>query len=89
MAWADTTSSLSSGPVIEHRTIERRSGLAHHLWERFLGWRAQRETIRQLYSLDAATLRDIGISPREIESVVYGGGRENGRLYDADWWRVK
>ena len=89
MAWADTASGLSTGPIIEHRTIERRPGLAQYLWDRFRGWQAQRETIRQLHALDAATLRDIGISPREIEFVVYGGGRDNGRRYDADWWRTR
>ena len=35
--------------------------------ERFLAWRAQRETLRLLNKVDAATLRDLGIT--DIESV--------------------
>jgi uncharacterized protein YjiS (DUF1127 family) len=88
MAWADTASGFSTGPIIEHRTIERRPSLVQNLWERFRSWQAERETIRQLGALDAATLKDLGISPREIESLVYGGGRD-GRSYNADWWRTK
>jgi uncharacterized protein YjiS (DUF1127 family) len=93
MAWADTTSGFSTGPIIEHRTIEhrtieRRPSLVQTLWERFRSWQAERETVRQLSSLDAATLKDLGISPREIESLVYGGGRD-GRRYNADWWRTR
>ena len=37
---------------------------------RFLAWRARRETVRMLNSVDSATLRDLGIT--DIESVVYG-----------------
>src|SRR5947207_15858548 len=45
-------------------------GALRRLAERFLSWRARRETVRRLNSVDAATLRDLGIS--DIESVVYG-----------------
>ena len=50
---------------------------------RFLAWRAQQATLRLLHSLDAATLRDLGIT--DIESTVYGDPRDSVRGYHADW----
>ena len=55
------------------------------LTARFLAWRAQRETVRILSSVDTATLRDLGIT--DVESVVYGAPEGHKRHYDADWWR--
>ena len=55
------------------------------LTARFLAWRAQRETVRLLNSVDAGTLRDLGIT--DIESAVYGDPRDRMRGYDPDWWR--
>jgi hypothetical protein len=52
---------------------------------RFLAWRARRATLRALQSVDAATLRELGIT--DIESAVYGDPRDRMRGYDADWWR--
>jgi uncharacterized protein YjiS (DUF1127 family) len=52
---------------------------------RFLAWRAQQATLRLLCSLDAATLRDLGLT--DIESEVYGDARDRMRGYDAGWWR--
>src|SRR5436305_463113 len=49
--------------------------------------RGQRETLRLLARVDAATLRDLGIT--DIESAVYGDPRDRMRGYDADWWRNK
>jgi uncharacterized protein YjiS (DUF1127 family) len=54
---------------------------------RFLAWRAQRETVRLLNSVDAGTLRDLGIA--DIESAVYGDPRDRMRGYDPDWWRKR
>ena len=54
---------------------------------RFLTWRAQRETVRLLNSVDAGTLRDLGIT--DIESAVYGDPRDRMRGYDPDWWRKR
>jgi uncharacterized protein YjiS (DUF1127 family) len=65
-----------------------RQGVVARLWARFRAWQAQRETIRLLYSVDSATLRELGISPREIESLVYGDGADRLRSYDRDWWRI-
>jgi uncharacterized protein YjiS (DUF1127 family) len=54
---------------------------------RYLTWRAQRETVRLLNSVDAATLRDLGIT--DVESAVYGDPRDRMRGYDPDWWRER
>jgi uncharacterized protein YjiS (DUF1127 family) len=51
----------------------------------FLAWRAKRQTVRLLQSLDAATLRDLGIT--DIESAVHGDPRDRVPGYDPDWWR--
>ena len=64
-----------------------RPGLLHRLWTRLCAWQAQRLTIRLLHSLDSATLRDLGVSPYEIESLVYGDSRQRARTYDSSWWR--
>jgi uncharacterized protein YjiS (DUF1127 family) len=61
--------------------------LVQDLVSRFLIWRAQRETLRLLNRVDAATLRDLGIA--DIESAVYGDPRDRMRGYDANWWRSK
>jgi uncharacterized protein YjiS (DUF1127 family) len=52
---------------------------------RFLAWRARRMTLQLLSSLDAATLRDLGIC--DIESAVYGDPVDRMRGYDRHWWR--
>jgi len=52
---------------------------------RFLAWRARRMTLRLLSSLDAATLRDLGLT--DIESEVYGEPKDRMRGYDSNWWR--
>ena len=61
------------------------AGTLQRLTTRFLAWRAQRETLRLLNSVDAATLRDLGIT--DAESVVYGAPEGHKRHYDPDWWR--
>jgi hypothetical protein len=43
--------------------------------------------MRLLNRVDAATLRDLGIT--DIESAVYGDPRDRIRGYDANWWRTK
>jgi uncharacterized protein YjiS (DUF1127 family) len=63
------------------------AGLVRKAWRAYWDWRARRVTVMILSSLDARTLRDIGISPGEIESLVqcHGGHRQR---YDASWlWR--
>lgn len=67
-------------------TTRPRSAL-QQLVSRFRAWRAQRETLRLLKQVDAATLRDLGIA--DIESAVYGDPRDRIRGYDANWWQRK
>jgi len=61
------------------------AGPFRHLVTRFLVWRAQRETVRILSSVDSATLRDLGIA--DIESEVYGDPKDRMRGYDPCWWK--
>jgi uncharacterized protein YjiS (DUF1127 family) len=66
---------------------ERRIGNAIRvLTARFLAWRARQVTMRMLSSLDAATLRDLGIT--DIESAVCGDPHDRMRGYEPDWWRT-
>ena len=60
-------------------------GALSRLATRFLAWKAQRETVRLLNAVDAATLRDLGIT--DIESQVYGDPSDRMRGYDRNWWR--
>lgn len=57
------------------------------LANRYLAWRARQVTLRLLNSLDAATLRDLGLT--DVESQVYGDPRDRVRGYDCNWWRRK
>ena len=63
----------------------RQAGTLARLASRFLAWRAQRETVRLLKQVDAATLRDLGIV--DIESQVYGDPADRMRGYDRNWWK--
>jgi uncharacterized protein YjiS (DUF1127 family) len=62
----------------------RASSLLRRAWRVYWERRARRATIMILHSLDCRTLRDIGISPSEIESLVQCGG-DRRRRYDAGW----
>src|SRR4051812_8732415 len=53
----------------------------------YLERRAQRETLRLLNRVDAATLSDLGIT--DIESAVYGDPRDQMRGYDPNWRRKR
>jgi len=55
------------------------AGWAAALWRGYLDRRARRATVRILHSLDSRTLKDIGIDPGEIHSVVYGGDHRRHR----------
>lgn len=83
--WADALAPLAGWP--DEGQQAHRDGVAAHLWDRFQDWRARRATVRALHALDGGTLRDLGINPREIESLVYGDGDDRIRGYDPDWWR--
>ncbi len=56
------------------------------LWTRFCTWYARRATERVLSALDRDTLKDLGIAPSEIASLVYGED-DRSRHYDENWWR--
>ena len=89
MALIDTSSYyVALAPLAGFPEMARRepsSGTLKHLAARFLAWRAQRETVRMLKSVDPATLRDLGIT--DIESQVYGDPKDRMRGYDRDWWK--
>lgn len=53
-------------------------------WSAALDWRERRATVALLQSLDRRTLKDIGIDPQEIESLVYGD-EDRRRRYNAGW----
>jgi uncharacterized protein YjiS (DUF1127 family) len=58
-------------------------------WQAYWDRRARRATVLLLQSLDERTLRDIGIGPGEIESLVCCRGDDRLRPYDAAWPRRK
>ena len=62
------------------------SGWLARQWSRFCAWQARRLTLRLLRSLDDITLRDLGITPNEIESLVYNNGDGRPHRYDPYWW---
>jgi uncharacterized protein YjiS (DUF1127 family) len=72
----------SAGWPRSARPAGRMGDTVRALVTRFLAWRAQQATLRLLASLDAATLRDLGIT--DIESTVYGDPRDRLRGYHAD-----
>ena len=78
-------SSRFAGWLHDARPARRIVNVICALATRFLAWRAQQATLRLLRSLDAATLRDLGLT--DIESEIYGDPRDRMRGYDADWWR--
>jgi uncharacterized protein YjiS (DUF1127 family) len=83
--WSDALAPIAGWP--EEAEQAHRDNIAVRLWDGFQDWRARRATVRALQALDGGTLRDLGINPREIESLVYGDGDDRIRGYDADWWR--
>jgi uncharacterized protein YjiS (DUF1127 family) len=81
--WQLALAPFAGWPEAQKRPAGALSGLATRLF----AWRARRETVRALNSVDAATLRDLGIT--DIESVVYGAPEGRKRRYDPDWWRKR
>jgi uncharacterized protein YjiS (DUF1127 family) len=82
--WLMALAPLAGWP--EDTTESRRFPALHRLWTRFCTWYARRATERALNSLDRDTLKDLGIAPSEIASLVYGAG-DRTRRYDENWWR--
>ena len=83
--WSLALAPLAGWP--ETATQSRPVGALRQMTTRFLAWRARRETVRLLNAVDAATLRDLGIT--DIESAVYGAPEGRKRRYDPDWWRKR
>ena len=74
-------------PTHSSTLIARAGALIRRAWRSYWDWRARQVTIVLLSSLDSRTLHDIGISPSEIESLVWSGC-DRCRRYDASWlWR--
>src|ERR1041385_3927820 len=87
--WQWALAPLAGWPeaVTRPRLLQLLQQQLQQLTSRFLAWRAQRATLRLLNRVDAATLRDLGIT--DIESAVYGDPRDRLRGYDENWWRTK
>ena len=70
--------------------VARIAGVLKGIWHAYRKWRARKATIEILQGLDRRTLRDIGVDPSEIESIVYDRRGEGRRWYDANWrWRSR
>ncbi len=66
----------------------RAAAIVRRGWRTYWERRARRATILILCSLDERTLRDIGISPSEIQSCVYSKIGDRRRRYHESWpWR--
>jgi len=61
------------------------TGIVTQLWRAYWRWNARRATVKLLHSLDRRSLKDIGIDPSEIESIVHGRPADRTRSYRADW----
>jgi uncharacterized protein YjiS (DUF1127 family) len=69
-------------PACSPSLIASAGALIHRAWRSYWDWRARQVTVLLLSSLDSRTLHDIGISPSEIESVVWSSC-DRCRRYDA------
>jgi uncharacterized protein YjiS (DUF1127 family) len=61
-----------AGRAPQSSLTARIGALARRGWQTYWQRRARRATVLLLASLDDRTLHDIGLSPSEIASVVYG-----------------
>jgi uncharacterized protein YjiS (DUF1127 family) len=75
-------------PIMPARIAAWPSRIGHGfrtLVARYLAWRARQVTLHLLSKLDAATLRDLGIT--DIESAVCGDPLDRMRGYEPNWWQ--
>lgn len=72
---------------VEARTplVSQLVGFGVKAWTAWQRRRAQKRTVHILSGLDGRTLKDIGVDPSEIESMVYGNPSERVRPYGKDW----
>ena len=61
--WQLALAPFAGWPEVARQT---RQGALSRVVTRFLAWKAQRETVRLLNAVDAATLRDLGITDIEF-----------------------
>jgi uncharacterized protein YjiS (DUF1127 family) len=61
--------------------LRRTADLLGRAWGAYWERRARHAAVLLLRSLDERTLRDMGVTRGEIESVVYGAPRERRRSY--------
>jgi uncharacterized protein YjiS (DUF1127 family) len=83
-----TLSRLQPAPEAGRRPSGLAARAGQHIrrhWRAYWDRRARKATVLLLHSLDERTLRDIGIRPGEIESLVYCRGDDRLRPYDAAW----
>jgi uncharacterized protein YjiS (DUF1127 family) len=85
MTGAQFTTTAHPGALVP---AARAVGRVRMWWRAYWLWRAREATVRILHRLDERTLRDIGIDPSEVRSVVYCKIRDRPREYDETWrWR--
>ena len=69
----------------QNTAAARIAGLLRWAARYFFEWQARRATREILRALDGRTLKDIGVDPNEIESMIYGERNDRRRGYDANW----
>jgi len=76
------TTARAAGVVASPPAWPRRAAdFLGRAWRAYWEYRARHAAVLLLRSLDERTLRDIGVTRGEIESVVYGAPRERRRYY--------
>ena len=71
--------------TVQNSVAARIARLLRQAARAFIEWQARRTTREILRALDGRTLKDIGLDPNEIESIVYGERNERRRGYDPNW----
>ena len=61
------------------------AAMVRKAWQAYWDWRARRATAEILRTLDSRTLRDIGLTHSEIDSVVRERFGERRPSYDEHW----
>ena len=75
----------TASPRMDSTLAAKAHNLARRAWQAYWNRRARRATIEILRGLDSRTLRDIGLTHSEIESVVRERHGERRPCYDESW----